>query len=201
MHYKIDLSGETPALVGSPLAVLPAEVRGLAQLSLDDLSTALDPCPAHLVGRAFWPIIQDTPPTLSPWQVNSSTATYQINSDNTSVVATYAAESKPLDGYKTELKSAINTTARARILALVPSWTQENHAEKQRNIIGRATQLTYKKALGTTTEEEDSEITTILALWDAVTTIRTLSSTATDNVDAAETSEAAYTAYSTYMAS
>ena len=41
-YYEVDVSTETPVLQGAPLAVLPGEVDGLAQTSLDDLAAASD---------------------------------------------------------------------------------------------------------------------------------------------------------------
>ena len=47
----------------SPLAVIgtvpsvPPDLRGLAQDSLNDLSAALDPCPAEWEGKALWPLV------------------------------------------------------------------------------------------------------------------------------------------------
>jgi hypothetical protein len=194
MWNKIDLSGETPILVGSPLVVLPAGVRGLAQSSLDDLSAALDPCPAHLVDHAFWSVVAGNAPTTEPWQQLGSTSDIQIDAENKRVLRVHSVENKPLTSYKEMLAAAIDTDARTRILMLVPSWTQANHAEKQRNAIARSVQLLRKIVDETASSEELAEADAIEALWDGVAAIRAASNVAASAISAAQTSEAAYNA-------
>lgn len=56
--YEIDLSG--PCVVAGPVH-LPAELVGLADESLADLSAALDPCPDRFRGRGFWSAVPEAP--------------------------------------------------------------------------------------------------------------------------------------------
>jgi hypothetical protein len=116
MYHEIDLSGDTPILVGSPLSVLPTEVRGLAQSSLDDLSAALDPCPAHLDGRGFWPVV-DAPADLDPWQELAAEPAYEIDAENHQVLAVRAAVDRDLDALKAEKRVAATAKFRAIIAA------------------------------------------------------------------------------------
>ena len=116
MWNEIDLSGETPILVGSPLVVLPASIRRLAQSSLDDLSAALDPCPAHLDGRGFWPVV-DAPADLAPWQELAAEPAYEIDAENHQVLAVRAAVDRDLDALKAEKRVAATAKFRAIIAA------------------------------------------------------------------------------------
>lgn len=53
MYQRILL--DNGAVQGNP-GPLPPDLVGLADESLADLSAALDPCPAHLVGIGYWPV-------------------------------------------------------------------------------------------------------------------------------------------------
>lgn len=52
MYAKIDLSDDSIVSVGA----LPSDLVGLTQASLDDMSAALDPCPAEHDGYGYWPV-------------------------------------------------------------------------------------------------------------------------------------------------
>ena len=194
MFYAVDLSGESPTLIGEPVQTLPKEVRGLSQASLDNLSTALTPCSSPLVDRAYWPVIIGSSTPLEGWQDFSSSFSVELDASNKRVILTYLSASKPVIALKASLVEKINKEARARILALVPSWTQENHAEKQRNAIARSVQLLRKIVDETASSEELAEADAIEALWDGVAAIRAASNVAASAISAAQTSEAAYNA-------
>ena len=112
MHHEIDLSGESPALVGEPLDLLPKGVRNFAQQSLDDLSTALNP-PGEWGGRAFWPIV-DAPAPTQAWQELAIEPTYEIDAEARQVRAVRAAVDRDLAAVKAIKCAAIDAERDAR---------------------------------------------------------------------------------------
>jgi hypothetical protein len=118
-YYEVDVSTETPVLQGAPLAVLPGEVDGLAQTSLDDLAAALVPCPERFQGRAFWPIV-DAPATLEPWQESGPGPDYEIDAEARQVRAVRPALDRDLGSLKAEVCAAIDAERDARLAAGVP---------------------------------------------------------------------------------
>ena len=112
MHHEIDLSGESPALVGAPLATLPLGIRRLAQSDLDDLSTALNP-PGEWAGRAFWPIV-DEPATPEAWEELAAEPTYEIDAEARQVRAVRAAVDRDLAAVKATKCAAIDAERDAR---------------------------------------------------------------------------------------
>lgn len=74
---------------------------------------------------------------------------------------------------------SIKEEAKRRIIALVPEWTAENHTEKQRNALMKASVLINKKADGgVLTTAESGTVTSYLTISNAIELIRAASNEA-----------------------
>lgn len=65
--------------------------------------------------------------------------------------------------------------AHSRILALVPTWTEANHAREQRNALMRSARLLRRKIDGTITAEETAELNALDAIGAQIEAIRAAS--------------------------
>lgn len=83
-HSKINLSDNSILGYG-----LPGDLSGLAQLSLNDLSAALNPCPLEYQGIGYWPMSYVAPPYDRYAQKLSADFDTVVHLDSHSVVATY----------------------------------------------------------------------------------------------------------------
>lgn len=159
-----------------------------------------------LASHVWWPF-EEVKPAFEETTHELTVASEEIDEANRKVVVTYepvalAPEitADKLDALKTEYIAKVKKDAHTRILALVPGWTEANHAEKQRNAISRGVQLLRKIATNTASPAEIAEADAIEAVFDGVQAIREASNTAEGAIAAAGDRAAILAAYAAWQA-
>ena len=96
MYQQIRLSDAS--LVGPPGPV-PANLVGLSDAVLADLSAAIEPAPPGFDGQGFWPVVVTTPSYDASRQVLVPPASYAADPDTKTVAGTATVRNMTADEY------------------------------------------------------------------------------------------------------